>query len=59
MSATARLLWGTFLHEALHEAHHIADELRHTGGTFQVRGCTYHYSSPYQIKGKVVNVKVN
>ncbi len=58
MSADLRAVWSICLHEAIHEAQHMMAGLRNTGGIYYTRGNTYHYTSPYEIKGEVVNVKV-
>ena len=39
--------------------HANIDDLREAMGYAMFTSCTYHYTSPYRIEGKVVNVKVN
>ncbi len=59
MSADLRGVWSIGLHEAIHEAQHMLRGRGRGEGIYYVRGNTYHYTSPYEIKGEVVNVKVN
>ncbi len=42
-----------------HEMAHMLAQQRHAGGVYMVRGSHYHYTSPYRVEGKVVNVKIN